>query len=379
MAYFNNAATTHPKNEEALEKAVAFYKNHATNVGRNLASANEGNIIDKARESMKKLFCVDDSYIVVFQPSATYALNVILQGLDFAKVKTVYISPFEHNAVTRVLHALRKKHKFDVIELEYCTNLLRYKTESIKKQFNERRPDVVIVSHASNVFGILAPIKEIFKLAKEHGSFTVADMAQTLGLVETNVIESYIDCAVFAGHKTLYAMSGVGGFIIKRNIDLEPILFGGTGVDSLSQDMSLNGESRYEIGSQNVLAIASLYYSVEYVLQEGVSSIAKNEEKMYNKLVEVLSAYKNIEIVGKSNNSVGIVSCLFKRLAPDEVEKILHKKGIEVRSGLQCSPSAHKTMGTFPAGTVRFSVGRYTADKDIIALQEALDYIEENT
>ena len=379
MAYFNNAATTYPKSEEVLDKALDLYKNHATNIGRNIASVSGDNIMDKTRKSVKKLFGVDDSYMVVFQPSATHAINVILQGLDFAKIKSVYISPFEHNAVTRVLHALGKRHKFDVVELEFCTESLTYNVSSIKQQFSKQKPDIIIVSHASNVFGILAPVKDIFELAKRYGSITIADMAQTAGLVDTNLMDCNIDCAVFAGHKTLYAMSGVGGFVIKRTVKLEPVLFGGTGVDSLKQDMPVDGELRYEIGSQNILAIASLYYAVEFLLKEGISNIAKNEEKMYNKLVQVLESYKNIKIVGRSNSSVGIVSCLFKGLAPDEVEKILHKEGIEVRSGLQCSPNAHKTMGTFPAGTVRFSVGRYTTDKDLSVLQEALDYIEENT
>jgi cysteine desulfurase family protein len=381
MAYLNNAATTFPKNSEVLDKALEFYKNFGTNAGRTgeTDKSLSGNIIEKTRDVVRELFHINKTYDVIFQPSATLALNVVLQGLDYENISTVYISPFEHNTVTRVLHALQERYSFTVEQLAVDKKAMVYDLERINQQFLINKPSAVIVSHASNVFGIIAPIKDIFKAAKMYGAITIADMAQTAGLIDTNLNESNVDCAVFAGHKTLYSMIGVGGLVMRNSIKLKPIVFGGTGIDSASITMPSDAPARYEAGSHNILAIASLYYSIQWLLSAGLNKVAEQEKSYYNKMLTTLRKYKNIKLIGVSADTVGVVSCLFDKLAPEEVAKIFTQHGVEIRPGLHCSPYAHKFMGTFPAGTVRLSVGYFTTDKDLQELDNVLKYIEEDT
>ena len=381
MAYFNNAATTFPKPAEVLEKAIELYKNAGMNAGRSGAEDNTvaGGIIEKTRKELLELFHVDASYEVIFQPSATHALNVILQGLKYESIGTVYISPFEHNSVTRILHAMKQKYKFEVVQMAFDKAKMEYDFARINKQFAERKPNVVIVSHASNVCGVVAPLKDIFTQAKKHQAITIADMAQTAGLLDTNLSDSQVDCAIFAGHKTLYAATGVGGLIIRNSIKPSLVLFGGTGILSASQEMPDQLPARYEIGSPNILSIASLYYSLQWISRTTRKAIEEKDKICYNTLLKLLQRYKNIKLVGIAKDTVGIVSCLFDRLSSEEVGKIMSEHGVEVRTGLHCSPYAHEFLGTYPAGTVRFSVGYFTADSDFAKLEEVLDYIEENT
>ena len=149
---------------------------------------------------------------VVFTPTATIALNMIIQSIVQSGIRTVYISPFEHNAVTRTLHHFERMGRIKVIELT-VSECLEYDMARIRYQFDATRPDLVVVSHASNVIGLVAPVEDIFALSKEYGAITVVDMAQTAGLIELNVGLETIDFAVFAGHKTLLGPTGISGFI----------------------------------------------------------------------------------------------------------------------------------------------------------------------
>jgi len=198
-------------------------------------------------------------------------------------------------------------------------------------------------------------------------------------LIDIDLKDSHVDCAVFAGHKTLYAATGVGGLIMKTSLRPNLVYYGGTGIISSSQEMPEQLPARYEVGSPNILSITSLYYSLQWLNQIGHKNLEEKDKKCYNQLMELLQRYKNIKLVGIAKHTVGIVSCLFKGLSSEEVEKILKEHEIEVRTGLHCSPCAHEFLGTYPAGTVRFSVGHFTTDKDFNQLEKTLDYIEENT
>lgn len=251
--YFDNAATTFPKPECVYSFMDSFYRKHGGNAGRGQykLAAESSKIIFETRGFIQKILCSPNKD-VIFAPSATVALNMVIQGLlADEKKKTVYISPFEHNSVTRVLHHFEKRGKICVRCL-FVSPDFEYDIEKINAQFAELPPDIVIVSHASNVIGLVAPVLEIFAAAKKYGALTVTDMAQTAGLVPLDVASDLVDFAVFAGHKMLYGPFGIGGFAKSRNVALEPVLFGGTGVDSANQEMPENIPGRYEMGSQNI-------------------------------------------------------------------------------------------------------------------------------
>ena len=381
MAYFDNAATTFPKPNVVYDGVDQFNRNLAMNVNRGQydKSIRAGQIVAETRKMLLDLFNADGLYKVIFAPSATISLNMVLQGLDDTAYQNIYISPFEHNSVLRPLNYLKEKYNSNIYELAVDATKMEYDLEKIKYQFQEHKPSLVIVSHASNVCGIIAPLKEIFNIAKEYNSITVTDMAQTCGLVDVNLREVQADFVIFAGHKTLYSQLGIGGFLIKNGTNLRPVLYGGTGVLSALPKQPDSLPEKFEVGSLNTTAVASLYYALFWHNEVGIEEIRKIEETNREKLFHILEKYGNIKIHGYSKDSVGIISCTFDGLSADNVGNILAEHNIAVRTGLHCAPNAHRFLGTFPAGTVRFSVSYFTTDEDFKQLKEALDYINENS
>lgn len=167
IAYFDNAATTFPKPEEVYSFMDKFYRTNGVNVGRgSYNSANTASALAKeTRELLLQLFHCEGK-TVIFEPSATIALNQVIRGLKWRRGQIVYITPFEHNAVLRPLNYLKREYDLKIIQLAVNRQDISYDLEKIKYQFQENHPDVVIVSHASNVCGVIAPIEEIFPLAK---------------------------------------------------------------------------------------------------------------------------------------------------------------------------------------------------------------------
>lgn len=380
MAYFDNAATTYPKPDRVYSFMDAFYRKCGGNVGRGdygIAKSAGALVADTRTHLQELLHCPAKQ--VVFTPTATIALNIILQGLCMMGMKNFYISPFEHNAVTRTLHHFENTGEINVTQLA-VTSDFRYDLEKIRYQFDDCKPDVVVVSHASNVIGLIAPAAEIFELAKKYGSYTVLDMSQTAGLVDCDVGRTTFDFAVFAGHKTLYGPTGISGFVMKPEIQLPAVLFGGTGYDSANQNMPDSLPERYEMGTSNIAGIAGLNAALQWSQEIGLQKIFEHEQQNRKKLLDILSQYDFITVVGNSPEQqyVGIVSCLFEGISSDVAGNLLSKQGVSVRTGLHCAPLAHKLLGTYPAGTIRFSVGYFTLQEDFDALSEALDAIEDN-
>lgn len=380
MAYFDNAATTYPKPECVYTFMDQFYRQNGGNAGRghySIAQSAGELILDTRKRLQELLHCPAKQ--VVFTPTATIALNIIIQGIIASGVKNVYISPFEHNAVTRTLHHYEQIERISVTQLS-VTKDLKYDLEKIRYQFDAVKPDLVIVSHASNTIGLVAPIEDIFSLAKKYDAYTLVDMAQSAGLIDCNIGLNCIDFAVFAGHKTLYGPTGISGFVMESSIKLPAVFFGGTGYESANQDMPESIPEKYEMGTLNIVGIAGLNASLKWIQETTMETLAQKEQENRGRLLEILSNYDFIRIVGnyESNEYVGIVSCLIEGISSDSAGNIFDRQGISVRTGLHCAPLAHKFIGTYPAGTIRFSVNYFTSEEDFEQLIEALDFIEEN-
>lgn len=379
MAYFDNAATTFPKPECVYTTMDQFYRTNGKSVGRgNYGEAvAAGQIVSDTRKRIQTLLHCPFKQ-VVFTPTATIALNVVLQGLIEQGAKSFYITPFEHNAVTRTLHHFQRDH-ISITELTVDSEL-QYDFTEIKTQFEEKKPDVVVMSHASNVCGLIAPIEEISVLAKKYNATVVIDMAQTAGLIDTNVGLETIDFAIFAGHKTLYGPMGVSGFVMQPQDDFPTVFFGGTGFESANQEMPRSLPERFEIGTQNAVAIAGLNASLNWIDITGIEEIRKREQDNRNKLLQILEKQSFVKTVGiKENcNYVGVVSIIIDGISSDSAGSVFDRLGVSVRTGLQCAPRAHRFLGTYPAGTIRFSVGYFTDENDFNKLKEAMEYISEN-
>ncbi|MBR2142529.1 aminotransferase class V-fold PLP-dependent enzyme [Anaerovibrio sp.] len=378
MAYFNNAATTFPK-PECVYKAIAeFCAKYTGSSGRGGGELTAGKLLNSTRNLLKELFHTH-RHEVVFTPTATLALNMIIQGMVTDGRKNIYITPFEHNAVSRVLYALGEKYKLNVEEMKVRPDF-SYDLERIGYQFAENKPDLVIVSHASNVFGLVAPVEEIFALAKTYHAVTVLDMSQTAGLIDTDLGSLPIDFAVFAGHKTLYGPTGISGFFINPEVDLPPILYGGTGVDSANQSMPDSLPARFEMGTMNIWGIAGLNAAINWLKETGIENIHMQEKENRQRLLDVLGEFDFIKILGMNPKCeyVGVVSVIIEGISSDSAAPIFDRLGVDVRTGLQCAPFAHKFLGTYPAGTIRLSVGYFNGDEDFEKLREALEYIGDN-
>lgn len=379
IAYFDNAATSFPKPEAVYQAMDDCARNYGVSIGRgqHLLSAKAAYVADETRELLLQLFhCTNKK--VVFTNTATEALNIILTSQIISEGCIVYISPFEHNAVTRTLHHIAENKHIKIRQLMVDSDTLCYDIHAIQQQFQDEPPHCVIISHASNVTGAVAPIRDIFSLAKRYNSVTVADMCQTAGLIDTDISSSDFDFVVFAGHKTLYGSLGISGFICQYPEQLPPLIYGGTGIESANQDMPMSSPERFEAGSHSSIAIAGLNASVKWILDTGIQNVYEREQDNKRRLVELLTQYDNIRII-QAENQIGLISCLFNQYSSDEIGQVLSEQHIAFRSGLHCAPYAHRFINTFPAGTVRFSVGYFNTEDDFSMLDAALQYIYENS
>lgn len=379
MAYFDNAATSYPKPDCVYSAMDRFYRQSGGSPGRGqyTLARTAGELIADTRERLKTLLHCP-SREVVFQPTATIALNVILQGLIAKGAKNIYISPFEHNAVTRTLYHFEQQGLISVHQLTVSREL-NYDMTRIRYQFEAVKPDLVVVSHASNVIGLVAPVEEIFRLSKSFGALTVVDMAQTAGVLDLNVGSEVIDFAVFAGHKSLMGPTGIAGFVLKPDFHLPPILFGGTGFESANQNMPNSLPERFEAGTLNTVGIAGLNASLRWIEEQTPDRLHSVELQHREKLLRLLGAYDYLSVVGDNpeREYVGIVSCVMDEISSDSAGEVFSSRNIAVRTGLQCAPLAHRFLGTFPAGTIRFSVNTLTTDEDFEELKTVLDELEE--
>ncbi len=388
--YFDNAATTFPKPECVYEFADAFYREHGGNAGRGQykIAAEAQKVMFETRRYLRELLNCENKE-VVFAPTATLALNMVIQGIlrtfvERGETVTVYISPFEHNAVTRVLHAFEKRNlvKVNVIPIEKDFS---YDFGKIAYEFQKEPPSLLILSHVSNVCGLICPVEKLCSLAKKSGALTLLDMSQSAALVPLELSSDLYDFAVFAGHKTLLGPLGASGFVANaqslQNF-VEPVLFGGTGLDSQNQDMPSDLPARFEMGSVNIQAIAGLHSALSW-WKNDAENIRKRERENHLRLLEILKSFEFLKIVGPDVETrdaicTGVVSCVFENYSADEIGNVLDERDIAVRTGLHCAPLAHKTLGTFPAGTVRFSTQYFTSDEDFDALERAMEFIREN-
>jgi len=379
-AYFDNAATTFPKPEAVYTFMDSFYRECGVNVGRgqHKLAAKASALVAETRSLILNMFNCPNKKIV-FTHTATEALNIILRGVPLADKQNVYISPFEHNAVTRVLAYLQTIYDTSLYQLAVNKKTLLYDLNEIKDQFSENYPSLVIISHASNVCGLLAPISEICGMAKRYEAITVIDMCQTAGLVDVDLSCDIIDFAVFAGHKTMCGPLGVAGFIMNDRITPVPLLYGGTGVDSANQGLPITIPERYEVASPNIMAIAGLNAAVKWLNEIGIDNVFRSEKENHDILLSTLQKYSNVKIIGNgpTDEMIGVVSCLFDGYGSDDIGHVLNNHDIAVRTGLHCAPFAHRFLGTFPAGTVRFSVSYFNTKEEFAKLDDVLSLIAE--
>lgn len=376
MIYFDNSATSFPKPEEVYRKMDEVNRNLAVNAGRGgyRLAIEVADIIDDTRKKLADLVSLKDSSKVILLSSATCALNTIINSIEWSHMDNVYISPFEHNSVLRPLEALKRMHGFSIIQIPFDPENQTVDFEKMNELFREYRPKLVVLTHASNVTGQILPVKEVNCLAKEYGSITIVDGAQALGYIDVDLDDLHCDYYVFAGHKGLYGPFGTGGLFINTDEKIDPLIYGGTGNNSEELSMPEEYPGRLEAGSPNIVAIAGLNEGLKWL---SINNAKKNTKELYLKLINILENHPEITIIGKGKpmDKLPVVSCVIEGFTPQEVSMILDQENsIATRAGLHCAPLAHKFLGTFPLGAVRFSLGYFS---DIQHLEKLDDAIQE--
>ena len=381
MYYFDNAATTYPKPDGVYDFMNSFYRDYGVNVSRGQYkdASIAANIVRETRDLVLNLFHANGDYETVFTPSSTIAMNTILFGQNWNENDVVFITRFEHNAVLRTLEQIKRRYNIKIKYIEPDKNSLEYDLNAIKTQFIIDKPKLVVMNHASNSFGFIFPIEDVSKLAHEVSAKTVIDMSQTAGLIDTTIV-NHFNYVIFAGHKTLYAPTGIAGFVLKKTDEITPFIYGGTGIDSANIDMPANLPERLEAGSPNIMAIAGLNASLKWINDISINAIFDKERENFDKLLQILSKYNNIKTFVHPNfKQIGIIASIFDTYPCENIGIVMSEHDIAVRTGLHCAPDSHKYMGTYPSGTVRFSPSYFTGDDDFEKLNEVLNYIKENT
>jgi cysteine desulfurase family protein len=368
MIYFDNSATSWPKPPGVAEAMARFLDEVGANPGRagHRLAVESGRIVYAAREAVCELVHAPDPMRLAFGSNATEAINAALCGL-LRPGDHVITSSMEHNSVMRPLRALERKGvQLTVVR---CSPQGFLNPSDIEQAI---RPNtkMIALNHASNVTGTLLPVREAGRIARARNLLLLVDAAQTAGAYPIDVQSDLMDLFAFTGHKSLLGPMGTGGLIVGERVDvsrMEPLKCGGTGSRSEREEQPDFLPDMLESGTPNVVGIAGLEAGVRWVLERGVDDIRDHERTLTKRLVEGLLNIHGVTVHGplSAERQTATVSFNIAGMEPSEVGLALDDEHeILCRVGLHCAPAAHKTLGTFPVGSVRFGLSVFnTADE----------------
>ncbi|MGE5454691.1 MAG: aminotransferase class V-fold PLP-dependent enzyme [Methylocystaceae bacterium] len=377
VIYMDNAATTWPKPEVVYQAIDNFNRNLGANPGRgsHKRTLEAGMVLLDTREALARLFNIADSCQIVYTANVTEALNLGIKGL-LQRGDHVITTSMEHNSVARPLYSLQAQGviKLTIVSCRPDGTLNPHDIQAAI-QSNTR---LIVMMHASNLTGTIMPIKEVGNIARQHGIPFMVDSAQTAGVLPIDVEKDAIDLLAFTGHKGLLGPQGTGGLYIQPGIELRHLKEGGTGSfsDLLEQPTVL--PDRYESGTQNGPGIAGLGAGVNYILERGLLNIRAHEQHLTNLLLNGLAQIPEVIIYGPRNIELqtAVVSINIAGMDCGELSMYLdHEYGIITRSGLHCTPLAHRTIGTLDLGTCRLSPGLFSTETDIEKVIKAVHTI----
>ncbi|WP_281999587.1 aminotransferase class V-fold PLP-dependent enzyme [Geotalea uraniireducens] len=374
--YLDNAATSFPKPDSVYNAVDLALREIGVGPGRGgyrrgMAATR---LVFEAREEVAALFGIADSSRVVFTHSATESLNLALFGL-LRPGDHVITTTVEHNSLARPLHLLGRqgvavtrveadRHGF--VTAAQVAAALRPKTR------------LVALAHCSNVTGAIQPIGEIAAIARRAGALLLVDAAQSAGMIPIDAPALGIDLLAAPGHKGLLGPQGTGVLYLAEGVELTPLMVGGTGSFSSELDQPAAMPERFESGTLNTPGIAGLKAGVEFVRKIGVGQIRDREQLLVSRLLAGLAEIPAVTVHGPAGDEPrgGVVSITVAGIDPQTVGfRLDNDFDISVRVGLHCAPDAHRTIGTYPGGTIRISPGYFNADHDVDALLAALAQI----
>jgi len=377
VIYLDNAATSWPKAPGVGEAMLAAIELGHGNPGRGShhLAVEAGRTVLHCREQLAQLFNLDDPFRLVFTANVTEALNLALFGWLRAGDRVV-TTAMEHNAVMRPLHALGEQRGITIEVVPAAADGTTNPADFGRAL--EPGAALAVVNHASNVSGTIAPLAEIAVACRERGVPLLVDAAQTAGSLPLDMKALGIDMLAFTGHKSLLGPTGTGGLCLAESVDTErllPLVHGGTGSQSELELQPSFLPDRYEAGTLNAVGIAGLLAAVSYVRQTTVERIRAHELSLTRALAHGLRSLRGVSVYGPADTErqVSVVSFTIEGMQASEVAVRLEDEfGILVRSGLHCAPSAHRSLGTYPRGTVRFGLGYFNTEAQVERALEAV-------
>lgn len=379
MIYLDNAATSFPKPDIVYDSILQAMKEYGANPGRSghKLALKAGRALFNTRELLSKLFNIDDPMNIIFTSNCTDSLNLGLKGI-LNPGDHVITSSMEHNSVLRPLKTLEESG-IEVTIIQ-CSKDGTINIEDIKKSIKSNTK-LIVTTHASNLTGTIFPIDEIGYIAKEKGIIYMVDAAQSAGVYDIDVKAMNIDILAFPGHKSLLGPQGTGGIYIKDGLDIKPLKEGGTGSQSNLLEQPDILPDRFESGTPNTPGIVGLGSGVKYILERGIHEIRAHEEELTKHFMDELKKIPNVKLYGPCDikKQAPVVSLNIGEEDSSEISYILDQEfDIAVRPGLHCAPLAHKTIGTFEQGTVRFSIGLFNTHEDIERAIKAIKAISKD-
>lgn len=365
MIYLDNGATSFPKPLSVRQNVDISLKKFSANPGRSghslsLRAAKE---IFECRKRLKELFNVNSEEEIIFTENCTMALNTVIFGL-LSEGDHVLISSMEHNSVTRPLESLKDRGvTYSTFDYSYDDNVTVDNVRNLIKPETK----LVICTHASNVFGFRFPIERICALCHAYGILFCVDSAQSAGVFDIDVGTNQYDFVCMSGHKSLYGPMGTGVLIL-NNRNLKPLLYGGTGTESVKKSQPEGLPEKFESGTQNMNGISGLKAGVDFVKNRGIKNIYNHEYKLAKCLFNGLANNRKVITYNKSfdyGKVAPVVSFNIDGVYSEDLVAKLNKYGIMTRGGLHCSPLAHTTMNTIENGTVRVVPGAFNTINDI--------------
>ncbi|HHT46573.1 MAG TPA: aminotransferase class V-fold PLP-dependent enzyme [Firmicutes bacterium] len=374
MIYFDNAATSWPKPEEVYKAAENYLRNGGANPGRSghTRSIDADRLVYEARERAATILGAGEPEEIVFTFNATDSLNMAIKGVLEPGDHVIYTS-FEHNSVLRPLTSLRRNGTITATMIA-CDASGNIDIQDIEKAIlpNTR---LIVCTHASNVIGTVLPVKEISKLARNYGILFLLDAAQTAGSIPINLQEIKPHLAAFTGHKGLLGPPGVGLLYVRKGVSIKPWREGGTGSRSEEEQQPEMMPDYLEAGTMNTPGIAGLNEGLKFIEKTGISTITEREFRLAYKLRAGLRDIGRVKLFEpvREHQSVAVVSFIVEGFDSGELGYVLEQAyGILCRTGLHCAPWAHRTIGSFPQGTVRFSLGYFNREEEVEHALKAL-------